>query len=197
MILIALWEHIYISFISIAIALIISIPLGIYISTNKRLAEPIIGITGVIQTIPSIALFGFLLPFVGIGLKPTIIALVLFSLLPVLRNVYIGIIEVDKHIVDAGLGMGMTKWQILRIIQIPLAFPVIMAGIRTATIITIGLTTIAAFIGAGGLGKIIFRGVALMRPELILAGAIPAAILAVGMDVILKRLEKSTFKYTK
>jgi osmoprotectant transport system permease protein len=191
MLMTSLWQHIYISMVSMAIVLVISIPLGIYLTRNKDLAEPVIGFTGIFQTIPSIALFGFLLPFVGIGIKPTIIALVLYALLPVVRNVYTGILEVNQSVVDAGRGMGMTGRQILWMIEIPLALPVIMAGVRTATIMTIGVTTIAAFVGAGGLGEIIFRGVSMMRTELTLLGAIPAAALAILTDFLLKRLEVS------
>lgn len=185
----SLWQHIYISMGSMVIVLVISIPLGIYLTRNKELAEPVIGFTGIFQTIPSIAMFGFLLPVVGIGIKPTIIALVLYALLPVVRNVYTGILEVNQSVVDAGRGMGMTGMQILWMIEIPLALPVIMAGIRTATVMTIGVTTIAAFVGAGGLGEIIFRGVSMMRTELILLGALPAAALAILTDLLLKKLE--------
>ncbi|SMQ62652.1 osmoprotectant transport system permease protein [Bacillus sp. OV166] len=197
MILVSLGQHIYISLLSIIIALFISIPLGIYLSRNKKLADSIIGFAGVFQTIPSIALFGFLMPFVGIGVKPTVIALVLYALAPIIRNVYTGIVEVNQSVVDAGRGMGMTSWQILWIIEIPLALPVIMAGIRTATVWTIGITTIAAFIGAGGLGEIIFRGVALMRPELVLAGAIPAAFLAILTEFLLKKLERKVTPFNQ
>lgn len=193
----ALIQHIFMTVVSMAIVLFIAVPLGIYLTRTPKLADPIIGITGVFQTIPSIALFGFLLPFVGIGLKPTIIALVMFGLLPVLRNVYTGIREVDESLISAGRGMGMTEFQILRMIQLPIALPVIMAGIRTATIMTIGVATIAAFIGAGGLGEIIFRGVSLMRNELTLAGAIPAAALAIIADFLLKRLEKFVSPHRK
>lgn len=189
LLLVSLWQHIYISLTSMFFALLIAVPLGIYLTRHKSKADPVIGFTGVFQTIPSIALFGFLIPFVGIGIKPAIVALVLYALLPIVRNVYTGIIEVNVATVDAGRGMGMTNWQILRIIELPLALPVIMAGVRTATILTIGVTTIAAFIGAGGLGEIIFRGVSMLRTELILAGAIPAAILALATDYLLKRLE--------
>lgn len=190
MILNGLTEHIFMTVVTMSIVLSIAIPLGIYLTRKQEFADPIIGVTGVFQTIPSIALFGFLMPFVGIGLKPTIIALVMFALLPVLRNVYTGIKEVDPFLVDAGKGMGMTDRQILMTIQLPLALPVIMAGIRTATIMTIGVATVAAFIGAGGLGEIIFRGVSLMRNELTLAGAIPAAGLALTADFLLKKIEK-------
>ncbi|MGO4889877.1 ABC transporter permease [Anaerobacillus sp. MEB173] len=190
MIMNGLMQHIFMTVVTMSIVLAIAVPLGIYLTRNQKFADPIIGVTGVFQTIPSIALFGFLMPFVGIGLKPTIIALVMFALLPVLRNVYTGIKEVDPALISAGKGMGMTDRQILFTIQIPLALPVIMAGIRTATIMTIGVATIAAFIGAGGLGEIIFRGVSLMRNELTLAGAIPAAALALTADFLLKRIEK-------
>ncbi len=186
MVLTALGEHLYISVVSMVIALFITIPLGIYLTRNKKLADPVIGFVGTFQTIQSVALFGFLLPFVGIGVKPTVIALVIYALLPIMRNVYTGIVEVDQSIVDAGRGMGMTNFQILTMVELPLALPVIMAGIRTATILTIGITTIAAFIGAGGLGVIIFRGVNLFRSEVVLAGAIPAALLALTSDFLLK-----------
>ncbi|WP_308861880.1 ABC transporter permease [Paenibacillus radicis (ex Xue et al. 2023)] len=189
MILTGLWQHIYISMLSMLIAIALAVPLGIYLTRNKKVADAVIGFAGMFQTIPSIALFGFLMPLVGIGVKPTIIALVLYALAPIVRNVYTGITEVSPSTVDAGRGMGMTNWQILRMIELPLALPVIMAGIRTATVWTIGITTIAAFIGAGGLGQIIFRGVTLMRPELVLSGAIPAALLAIVVEVLLKKLE--------
>ncbi|GAA3404761.1 ABC transporter permease [Paenibacillus hodogayensis] len=189
MILTGLWQHIYISMLSMIIAILIAVPLGICLTRYRKVADGVIGFAGMFQTIPSIALFGFLMPLVGIGVKPTIIALVLYALAPIVRNVYTGIVEVNPATVDAGRGMGMTNWQILRMIELPLALPVIMAGIRTATIWTIGITTIAAFIGAGGLGQIIFRGVTLMRPELVLSGAIPAALLAIVVEVLLKKLE--------
>jgi len=197
MLLTGLWQHIYISMISILIALVIAIPLGIALTRTEKIAEYVVGFAGMFQTIPSIALFGFLIPFVGIGVKPTIIALVLYALAPIMRNVYTGIKEVNPAAVDAGRGMGMTGWQILWMVELPLSFPVIMAGIRTATVWTIGITTIAAFVGAGGLGQIIFRGVNLMRTELVLVGAIPAAILAILAEVLLKRLENVTQRRRK
>lgn len=192
-----LWKHVYISAISIGIAIAIALPLGIYLTRKRKWSGHIIGVAGAFQTIPSLALFGFLIPFVGVGLPPTIIALVLYALAPIIRNVYTGIIEVNQDIVDAGRGMGMTNWQILWIIELRLAFPVIMAGIRTATVWTIGIATIAAFIGAGGLGELIFRGVALMRNDLILLGAIPAALLAVIAEILLKKVELSLRPYNK
>ncbi|MBY6037951.1 ABC transporter permease subunit [Fictibacillus nanhaiensis] len=191
-ILIGLQQHLFLSFVSIFIATIIAIPLGIFISRRKSIAEPVIGVTAVFQTIPSLALFGFLLPFFGIGNITAIIALTVYALLPILRNTYTGITEVDQSAVEAGRGMGMTNTQILRMIELPLALPIIMAGLRTATVLTIGVATLAAFIGAGGLGDLIYRGLSTTRNEIVLAGAIPAALLAILFDFILKRIEIAT-----
>lgn len=188
-ILTGLQQHIFLSLVSILIATVIAIPLGIFITRNQKIAEPIIGITAVFQTIPSLALFGFLLPVFGIGSTTAIIALTIYALLPILRNTYTGIMGVDSSAVEAGKGMGMTNFQILRMIELPLALPVIMAGLRTATVLTIGVATLAAFIGAGGLGDLIYRGLASVRNEVVLAGAIPAALLAILFDFVLKRIE--------
>lgn len=188
----ALQQHLFLSIVSILIAALISIPSGIFIARRRRIAEPVIGIASVFQTVPSLALFGFLLPFFGIGSVTAIIALTIYALLPILRNTYTGILSVDQSAVEAGRGMGMTKNQILRMIELPLALPIIMAGLRTATVLTIGVATLAAFIGAGGLGDIIYRGLSTTRNELVLAGAIPAAILAIVIDYILKRIEIAT-----
>jgi osmoprotectant transport system permease protein len=188
----ALQQHLFLSLISIIIAAIISIPLGIFIARRRKFAEVVIGIASVFQTIPSLALFGFLLPIFGIGSPTAIIALTIYALLPILRNTYTGILAVDQSAVEAGRGMGMTKNQILRMIELPLALPIIMAGLRTATVLTIGVATLAAFIGAGGLGDIIYRGLATTRNELVLAGAIPSALLAIVIDFILKRVEIAT-----
>ncbi|MCF6136204.1 ABC transporter permease [Pseudalkalibacillus berkeleyi] len=186
----ALQEHLYLSFVSIFIGILISVPLGIVISRLKKIAELVIGITAVFQTIPSLALFGFLLPVFGIGSTPAIIALMVYALLPILRNTYTGIVGVDDSLIQAGKGMGMTSGQILWKIELPLALPVIMAGIRTATVLTIGVATLATFIGAGGLGDIIYRGLSTLNNELVLAGAIPAALLAIFFDTILKGIER-------
>ncbi|WP_257349395.1 ABC transporter permease [Pseudalkalibacillus decolorationis] len=189
-ILIAVQEHLYLSFISILIGILISVPAGIIISRLKKIAEFVIGITAVFQTIPSLALFGFLLPVLGIGTTPAIIALTVYALLPILRNTYTGIIGVDESLIQAGKGMGMTSNQILWKIELPLALPIIMAGIRTATVLTIGVATLATFIAAGGLGDIIYRGLSTINNELVLAGAIPAALLAILFDAILRGIEK-------
>jgi osmoprotectant transport system permease protein len=183
-------EHLYLSFTSILLALIISIPLGIYLSRKKKMADSVIGITAVFQTIPSLALFGFLIPILGTGGITAITALTIYALLPVLRNTYTGIVGVDESVIEAGKGMGMTNSQILTKIELPLAFPFIMAGVRTATVLTVGIATLATFVGAGGLGEIIYRGLASWNNALVLAGAIPAAILAILFDYALKRVEK-------
>ncbi len=172
-----------------AIAIVVAVPLGIALTRNKKLAEPVIGIAAIIQTIPSLALLGFMLPIFGIGKLPAVIALTLYALLPILRNTYTGILGVDPALVDAGRGMGMTSWQILRMVEFPLSLPVIMAGVRTATVLTIGVTALATFIGAGGLGDLIDRGLRVADKNLILAGAIPAAVLAILFDLLLRKIE--------
>jgi osmoprotectant transport system permease protein len=186
---IAFQEHILLSGIAMVIAIIISVPLGVLLTRYKKLAEPVIGVAAIIQTIPSLALLGFMLPIFGIGKVPAIIALTLYALLPILRNTYTGILGVDPSIVDAGKGMGMTSRQILFMVELPLTLPIIMAGIRTATVLTIGVAALATFIGAGGLGDLIDRGLRVADKNLILTGAIPAAILAIIFDLALRKLE--------
>jgi osmoprotectant transport system permease protein len=183
-------EHLYLSFLAILIAVAISLPLGIYISRKKKVAELYIGITAVLQTIPSLALFGFLVPLLGIGTMTALVALVIYALLPILRNTYTGITGVDEGIIEAGEGMGMTARQILWKIQLPLSLPFMMAGIRTATVLTVGVATLATFVGAGGLGDVIWRGLQSWNNSLVLAGAIPVALMALLFDYILKILEK-------
>ena len=156
----------------------------------RRFAEPIIGVTAILQTIPSLALFGFLVPIMGIGMKTALIALVIYALLPIVRNTYAGLIRVDDSIIEAGRGMGMTQSQILKKIELPIAFPLIMAGIRTATVLTVGIATLATFVGAGGLGDVIYRGLQSYNNALILAGALPVALLAIAFDWLLKLVEK-------
>src|SRR5690625_373959 len=183
-------QHIYLSFVALFIAIVIAVPLGMFISRYKRFAEPIIGITAILQTIPSLALFGFLVPIIGIGSKTALVALIIYALLPIVRNVYTGITGVDASIIEAGTGMGMTPNQILFKIELPLALPFIMAGIRTATVLTVGIATLATFVGAGGLGDIIYRGLQSYNNILVFAGALPVAILAILFDFLLKLVEK-------
>lgn len=187
-------QHIGLTFISLLIAVIIGVPLGILITRKKRLSGIVLGIAGVLQTIPSIALLGFMIPVLGIGAKPAIVALFLYALLPIVRNTYTGIRQVDPVVVDAAIGIGMTDWQLLYLVQLPLAMPVMLAGIRTATVINVGVATLAAYIAAGGLGEFIFGGIALNNTNMILAGAIPAALLAILFDWGLARLQQLRVK---
>ena len=194
-------EHLYLVTIAIFIAIIVGIPLGILVTRKPKLKKPILGFANIMQTIPSLALFGLLIPVPvlgGIGDRTAIIALTLYSLLPIIRNTYTGIVGVDPAIVVAGTGMGMTDMQLLWQVELPLALGVILAGVRVAAVIAIGLGTIAAAIGAGGLGVFIFRGVATVNNQLLLAGAIPAALMALaadfGLGLVETRLSKSTLK---
>ncbi|MCT7951438.1 ABC transporter permease [Ancylothrix sp. C2] len=178
-------EHLFLVTVSIGIAVLVGIPLGVLITRKAGFAKPILGLANIMQTIPSLALFGFLIsvPLLGgIGDTPAIVALILYSLLPIIRNTYTGITSVDPAIREAGRGMGMTDWQLLYQVEIPLAMSVILAGVRVATVIAIGVATIAPAIGAGGLGVFIFRGISVVNNQLILAGAIPAAVMALLAD---------------
>jgi osmoprotectant transport system permease protein len=186
-------EHLWLVGVSTLLAVLIGIPLGILITRWPALNKPILGGANVIQTIPSLALFGFLLPAPWIGARAdrlAILALTLYALLPLIRNTYAGIKGVDPAVVEAGRGMGLTDRQLMLQVELPLALGVIIAGIRVATVISVGLATIAAAIGAGGLGEYIFRGLAMVNNSVILAGAIPAAGMALLADVGLGWLEK-------
>jgi osmoprotectant transport system permease protein len=186
-------DHLLLVVIAMTIAILVGVPLGMFIVHRPALRTIALGIASIFQTIPSLALFGFLIPipFIGgIGKRTAIVALVLYALLPILRNTYVGLTGIDPAVLEAAEAMGMTRAQILWRVRFPLALAVILAGIRTATIITIGVATIAAAIGAGGLGTFIFRGVALVSDSLILAGAIPAALLAIFADFFLGFLER-------
>ncbi len=186
-------EHLTLVVTSMAIAVAIGVPLGMALVSRPRLRTVSLTVANIFQTIPSLALFGFLipLPFIGgIGMRTAIVALVLYALLPILRNTYVGLSSVDPAILEAAEAMGMTELQILFRVRLPLAASVILAGIRTATVITIGIATIAAAVGAGGLGTFIFRGVAMVSDAVILAGAIPAALLALLADFLLGLLER-------
>ena len=190
-------EHLILVIISLAIAISIGLPVGIFITRQPKLAAPILGLANAIQTIPSLAIFGFLIsvPFLGgIGKTPAIFALTLYALLPIIRNTYIGINSISPAIKEAGIGMGMTDQQLLLQVEIPLALPVILAGVRVATVISVGIATIAAAVGGGGLGVFIFRGISTVNNELILAGAVPAAVIALSADFGLELLEKNLTK---
>ncbi|MCM3129587.1 MULTISPECIES: ABC transporter permease [unclassified Paenibacillus] len=184
--------HIQLVVISMLIAAVIGITLGIIITRVKFLKGVTLGTAGILQTIPSLAMLGFMIPFFGIGMNTAIVALFLYSLLPIIRNTYTGITDVDPAVIEAARGMGMTDMQILFRVQLPLALSVMMAGIRTATVINVGTATLAAFIGAGGLGEFIFLGIQRNIDALTLLGAIPAALLALIIDYLLGLVEKGT-----
>lgn len=186
-------EHLWLVGISTLLAVLIGVPLGILSARSNWLNKPVLGGANLIQTVPSLALFGFLLPVPWLGERAdriAIIALTLYALLPVIRNTFTGIRGVDPAVVEAGRGMGMTDRQLLLEVELPLAMSVIFSGIRVAVVVSVGLATIAAAIGAGGLGEFIFRGLAMVNNQLILAGAIPAAVMALLADFGLGSLEK-------
>lgn len=186
-------EHLWLVGVSTVLAVLVGVPLGIVSARWPLWNKPVLGTANLIQTIPSLALFGFLLPVPWLGDRAdrlAILALTLYALLPVIRNTYTGIRGVDPAVVEAGRGMGLTDRQLLVQVQLPLALSVIFSGVRVAVVVSVGLATIAAAIGAGGLGEFIFRGLAMVNNQLILAGAIPAAVLALGADFALGWLER-------
>ena len=185
-------EHLWLVGASMVLSIAIGVPLGILLSRKQWLSKPVLASTNIIQTIPSLALFGFLLPAPWLGERAerlAITALTLYALLPIVRNTYIGIKGVDAAVVEAARGMGLTDRQLLLRVELPLAASVIQGGIRVATVICVGVATIAAAVGAGGLGEFIFRGVAMVNNSLILAGAIPAALMAITADFVLGMIE--------
>jgi osmoprotectant transport system permease protein len=190
-------QHIVIVLVAVFAAMLAGIPLGIWCTRQKAAGGVVLRAVDVIQTIPSLALFGFLIPipFIGgIGPRTAIVALTLYSLLPIVRNTVLGIRGVDRSVREAGVAMGLTPRQLLFDVELPLAMPSIVAGVRIATVIAIGVATIAAAIGGGGLGELIFRGVAMVNTTLILQGAIPAALLAIIADIVLTYLEQRLVK---
>jgi len=190
-------QHVGLTFISLIFAILIGLPLGILIARKRKLSGSVLGFAGVLQTIPSIALLGFMIPLIGIGAKPAIVALLIYALLPIIRNTYTGIIGIDPHVREAARAMGMSRQQILVKVELPLAMPVILAGIRTATVINVGVATLASYIAAGGLGEFIFGGISLNNTNMILAGAIPAALLAIVLDLLLSLVQHMSFKRLK
>lgn len=193
-----LGEHLYLVGTSIGLAVLVGVPVGILLTRRTEYRGPVIGVVNVIQTIPSLALFGLLIPLPllgGIGARTAILALFGYALLPIIRNTYEGIRGIDPAVREAGRAMGMTDAQLLRRVELPLALGVILGGIRLATVIGIGIATIAAAIGAGGLGDLIFRGLNMVDNAQILAGAVPAALLALAADWGLGRLERRTSRW--
>lgn len=183
-------RHIEVSLIAVLLSVVIAIPLGIFITRYRKMAHVVINSANIGQTVPSLAILGMVIPILGIGLKPAIFALVLRGVLPIINNTYSGIVNVDRSIIEAGRGMGMKNREILTLVELPLSFPIIMAGIRTATVLSISVATLAALIGAGGLGDLIFQGIVMADRNILLSGSIPTALLAIGADLLLGRLEK-------
>ncbi len=185
-----LLEHIEMTAVAVGFAVLIGVPLGILISYVKKLGKPIIGAANVVQAIPSMALLGLAIPLLGIGTLPAVVMVIIYSLLPIIKNTYTGIASIDPQLVEAARGIGLTRWQILTKVKIPLALPVIMAGVRISSVTAVGLMTMAAFIGAGGLGYLVFSGIRTVNNLQILAGAIPACLLALLVDFLMGLIEK-------
>ncbi|PAQ16017.1 ABC transporter permease [Bacillus sp. FJAT-42315] len=189
------WEHVRLVGLAVGVAILIGVPFGIYITQHETLANLVLTVAGIIMTVPSIALFGIMIPILsvinqGIGFLPAFIALVLYSQLPIIRNTFIAVKNVDPNMRDAAIGMGMTTWQRLRKVEIPIALPVIMAGIRMAVVLTIGVGAIAAYIGAGGLGVYIARGISTSYTTMVQVGALSVSLLAIVADYILGFVQK-------
>ena len=182
-------EHFYISLLALLLAMIVAIPLGILLTRTKKLAKVVLSIASVLQTVPSLAVLALMIPFIGVGKLPAILALFIYILLPILNNTYIGINNVDKNVKAAGLSMGMTKFQEMFMIELPLAISVIMSGVRLSSVYAISWATLASFIGAGGLGDFIFNGLNLYQPDLIIGGAISVTLIALIMDFVLSKVE--------
>lgn len=190
-------QHLGLTFLSLLLAIVVGLPLGILIARKRKLASPVLGFAGILQTIPSIALLGFMIPAFGIGATPAIIALLIYALLPIIRNTYTGITEVNPTVIEAAKAMGMNCQQMLFKVELPLAMPVIIAGIRTAAVINVGVATLASFVAAGGLGEFIFGGISLNNTNMILAGAIPAALLAIVLDQTIALFQKAGYRFLK
>lgn len=184
------WQQVYISAISLALGIIVAVPLSVILMKFPRTAKVVIALASMLQTIPALALLAMMIPFFGVGRVPAIVALFLYSLMPILRNTYVGLMDVNADTVDSARGLGMTEMQLILKVDIPLAMPVIMAGIRLSAIYVIAWATLASYIGAGGLGDFIFNGLSLYQPDLIFGGTIPVIILALLTDYLLGKLEK-------
>jgi len=184
-------EHLGLSAAALLMGALVSIPLGLWLERHRRWAEAVIRVLGLLQTVPSLALLAFMIPFLGVGIVPAIVALWVYSLFPMVRNTYTGVRDADPRAVEATTALGMTPGQVLRQIRLPLAAPIVMAGVRTAAVLTVGTATLAAFIGAGGLGEPIVTGLQLANSAMILSGAIPAALLALGVDGALGMVERA------
>ncbi|WP_146549732.1 MULTISPECIES: ABC transporter permease [Rummeliibacillus] len=184
------WEHFYISAISLLLGIIVAVPLGVILTKTPRIAKIVLSITSILQTLPSLAILAMMIPFVGIGKVPAIIALFIYTLLPILNNTYIGLNNVNRDLKAAGISMGMTRVQSIFMVELPLAIPVIMSGIRLSAVYVISWATLASYIGAGGLGDFIFNGLNLYQPDFIIGGAILVTLLALLAEFILAKIER-------
>lgn len=184
------WQQIYISAISLFLGIIVAVPISVILLKFPKTAKIVIALASMLQTIPALALLAMMIPFFGVGRVPAIIALFLYSLMPIMRNTYVGLTDVNPDTIDSARGLGMTKMQLILKVDIPLAMPVIMSGIRLSAIYVIAWATLASYIGAGGLGDFIFNGLSLYQPDLIFGGTIPVIILALLADYLLGQLEK-------
>lgn len=190
LVLLSTLRHVEVSLIAVFLSVAIAVPLGVFITRHRTMAHFVVHSANIGQTVPSLAILGMVIPFLGIGLKPAVFALVLRGVLPIINNTYSGIVNIERSVIEAGKGMGMRNGQILTLVELPLSFPVIMAGIRTATVLSISVATLAALIGAGGLGDLIFQGIVMADRNLLLSGSFPTAALAVGADLLLGGVEK-------
>ncbi|MFP7358954.1 MAG: ABC transporter permease [Kurthia gibsonii] len=189
-ILVKTWEQFYISMSALLLGIIVAVPVGVLLSKTEKVAKVVMGITSVLQTLPSLAILALMIPILGVGKIPAIVALFIYTLLPILNNTFIGMQSVNKDLRAAGTSMGMTKFQSIYLVEFPLAIPVIMAGIRLSAVYAVSWATLASYIGAGGLGDFIFNGLNLYQPEFIIGGAVFVTILALLIDFILSKVEK-------
>ena len=183
-------EHFYISIIALLIAIVVAVPLGILLSKTKRIANVVLTIAGVLQTIPTLAVLAIMIPIFGVGKTPAIVALFIYVLLPILNNTVLGVQNIDKNIIQAGTSMGMTKMQLMKDVELPLALPLIISGIRLSSVYVISWATLASYVGAGGLGDLVFNGLNLYQPPMIISAAILVTCLALLVDFILSLIEK-------
>ena len=183
-------EHFYISIIALLIAIVVAVPLGILLSKTTRTANVVLTIAGVLQTIPTLAVLAIMIPIFGVGKTPAIVALFIYVLLPILNNTVLGVKNIDKNVIQAGQSMGMTKMQLMKDVELPLALPLIISGIRLSSVYVISWATLASYVGAGGLGDLVFNGLNLYQPPMIISAAILVTLLALIVDFLLSLVEK-------
>ena len=183
-------EHFYISMFALLLAIVVAVPLGILLSKTQRTANVVLTVAGVLQTIPTLAVLAIMIPIFGVGKTPAIVALFIYVLLPILNNTVLGVKNIDKNVIQAGQSMGMTKFQLMKDVEIPLALPLIISGIRLSSVYVISWATLASYVGAGGLGDLVFNGLNLYQPPMIISAAIVVTLLALVIDFILSLVEK-------